>query len=57
MRAAATHARLAVLARCTAESPLVITRYVGITAIGSTIKRSDVSVISANWRTSAMRGI
>ena len=47
---AAMQARRAVLARCSAVSLRVMTRYVGMTAIGSTMKRIDVNVISANCR-------
>ena len=35
-------------ARCSAVSVRVMTRYVGITAIGSTMNRIDVNVMSAN---------
>src|SRR6476661_1595797 len=46
--AAAMQARRAVFARCSALSRRVITRYVGITAIGSTMNSTDVSVTTAN---------
>jgi hypothetical protein len=50
--AAAIVARVAVVRRCAGVSFRVITSFVGITAIGSTMKRTDVNVISAYWRNS-----
>ena len=47
--AAATQARRAVTRRCAGLCPCVMTRYVGTTAIGSTMKSTDAKVTSANW--------
>jgi hypothetical protein len=50
----AMHARRAVRRRCSRVSSWVMTRYVGITAMGSTMNSTEVVVTSANCASSFM---